>query len=61
MQTGITIPPLKPHEGSYAVIHTETGECVLEMFKDDKRIPYLKADKFHLVPIGEYLASLNKH
>lgn len=44
---------------SYAIIDTQTGGCVLEMFKDDKRLPYLK-ERFKKVPIHDYLAGLNK-
>lgn len=53
------IPKLKSHEGSWVAISLSTGEVVLELFRGDRRIYHINFDKFKLVPVGEYLASLN--
>lgn len=53
------LPALGFRDRSYAVIQTSSGECVLELDKDDPRLSYLRPE-FHLVPIGEYLCNLNQ-
>lgn len=57
----VSLPLLKPWEGSWAIIHTATGECVTELFKPDRAIAErMNGQAFHAVPIAEYLAGLNE-
>lgn len=57
---GIHLPALRPWEGSWAIIHTATGLCALELFKPDRaRADRMNGAAFHAVPIGAYLASVN--
>jgi hypothetical protein len=52
--------PALPHGcNSYVVVETVTGQSVLEMFEDDHRLPFLKTERFHLVPTIDWLAALN--
>ena len=56
----IALPALRPWEGSWAIIHTATGQCALELFKPDAaRARMMNGAAFHAVPIGEHLASVN--
>lgn len=52
------IPKLKSYVGSWAIIKIETGECMIEIFKGDKRVNHLDFNRFKLVPMDEYLAGL---
>jgi hypothetical protein len=56
-----TIPPLAPHEGSWAVVDRHTGQAVMEVFRGSNLVKMVNLDKFRLVPIVSYLASLNRH
>jgi hypothetical protein len=58
---GNGIPPLKPHEGSWAVVDRHTGQAVMEIFRGSHLVKMVDLDKFRLVPIASYLASLNRH
>ena len=55
----MTIPALQPYEGSYAIVSIETGKAVSEMFRGDKRLPFVNTAKYRIVPIAEWLGSLN--
>jgi hypothetical protein len=55
------IPPLQPHEGSWAVIDRHTGQVVMEVFRGSYLVKMVDLDKFRLVPIASYLASMGRH
>ena len=55
-----SIPPLKPHEGSYIIVSQATGQPVLELWRDDVRLNRLNTQSYRAVPIGTWLASLSK-
>jgi hypothetical protein len=55
------IPPLKPHEGSWAVVDRQTGQAVAEVFRGSNLVKMVDLERFQLVPIASYLASLNRH
>lgn len=56
----LTLPPLPHGNGSWAIIHTASGECACELFKPDARLAKrMNGAAFHAVPIGQHLASLN--
>jgi hypothetical protein len=57
----MTIPPLKPHEGSWAVIDRHTGQVVMEVFRGSYLVKMVDLDRFRLVPIASYLASMGRH
>jgi hypothetical protein len=57
----MTIPPLKPHEGSWAVIDRQTGQVVMEVFRGSYLVKMVDLDRFRLVPIASYLASMGRH
>jgi metal-responsive CopG/Arc/MetJ family transcriptional regulator len=54
------IPKLRRHVGSYAVVEIKTGQVVGELFKDSKLLDKVNFDKYKLVPIDEWLASLSR-
>lgn len=57
---GIALPPLPHGNGSWAIIHTATGQCALELMRGDaRRAALMNAAAFHAVPIGQYLSSIN--
>jgi len=52
--------PTLPHGcNSYAAINRKTGKCIAELFQTDRRLPHFNFDKYKLVPMSDYLASLN--
>jgi hypothetical protein len=46
---------------SYAIVKRSTGKSVAELRKDSKLLPLVDRSKYRIVPIQEYLASLNGH
>jgi hypothetical protein len=54
------IPKLRRHVGSYAVVEIKSGQVVGELFKDSKLLDKVNFDKYKLVPIDEWLASLSR-
>ena len=57
---GLALPPLRPWEGSWAIVHRESGECALELFKSDKRFARaMNGRAYRAEPIGDYLARIN--
>jgi hypothetical protein len=54
------IPKLRRHVGSYAVVEIKSGQVVGELFKDSKLLGKVNFDKYKLVPIDEWLASLSR-
>jgi len=57
---GIELPLLRHWEGSWAIIHTESGDCVLELMKPDARhARRMNGRAFHAITIGEHLSGLN--
>lgn len=56
----IHLPPLRPWEGSWAIVHKATGQCVLELFKvDRRRAMRMNGEAYFARPIGEHLAMVN--
>jgi hypothetical protein len=54
------IPKLRRHVGSYAVVEIKSGQVVGELFKDSRLLNKVNFDKYKLVPIDEWLASLSR-
>lgn len=54
------LPDLPHGCNSFAAILTETGKCVAEIFETDRRIEHLNVEKYHLIPMSEYLEGLNR-
>jgi len=54
------LPPLRHGEGSWVVRHRETGKPAGEFFKGSKALQHINYDKYEAVPVGRYLAGLNK-
>lgn len=52
-------PKLKAHEGSWIIVNKDTGEGVIELFKDNKNIRSLNHEKYEAVPVSEYLSKLS--
>lgn len=55
----IMVPPLTEQEGSWVIIDRQTGEAVLELFRDSVAVHRLNLAKYAVVPILAYLQGLN--
>lgn len=56
----VHIPSLKHCEGSWVCVRKSDDKPVCEFMKDSKLVEKLNFDKYRLVPIGAYLANLNR-
>jgi hypothetical protein len=54
------VPPLKDHEGSWVIVDKQTGQVVLELFRDSVAISYLNFARYAAIPIHTYLAGVNR-
>ena len=53
-------PKLQRYDSGWAIIHTETGNLATEMHRNSTAISKLNTDKFHAIPISQYIDSLNE-
>lgn len=65
-QTHRLVPKLANHEGSWAIVHKNTGVCLKEIFRQDVNIVNSiawiiekYAEPYEIITIGDYLTRVN--
>lgn len=57
----VNLPPLPHGQGSWAIIHRQSGRCAMELFKPDSRLAQrMNGAAYFARPIGEHLALINQ-
>lgn len=61
MNPPIILPPLRPHEGSWAIIHQATERYAMELFKPDAHLAQrMNGAAYFARPIAEHLGMINQ-
>ena len=54
------VPNLKHYEGSWVIVRLKTKDPICEIFRGSVLINLIDYNFYQAIPIGEYLANLNK-
>jgi hypothetical protein len=54
------VPPLTDLDGSWVIVDKQSGQAVLELFRDSVAIHHLNFAKYTAIPILTYLGDVNR-